>query len=102
MLAHILPDPNPLAHFWYWVEVHVGAINESNAYYGFWSGFGSDFGEVTLFGGLIVLVHHLNCGHKGCWRLHRHTTKDGHKLCKKHIQMPNSELDLHKIHPDHL
>lgn len=87
---------------WHWVEVHTGTVNESGPYYGFFSGFGSDIGELALVGGLVTLVRSRNCNHKGCWRYGVHTTKNGHKLCKTHISMPNAELEVHPIHDDHL
>jgi hypothetical protein len=85
----------------HWFFIHTGTYNESGPYYGFFSGFGSDIGEVTLIALAVGGIRHLNCGHKGCWRPGRHTTKNGHKLCKKHIGWPNEALDLHPIHEDH-
>jgi hypothetical protein len=76
----------------------LGMDNASGRVYLFWSGF---FGDVTIFAAVIVGLHHLNCGNKGCWRIARHTTANGHKLCKKCITKPNSNLTLHEIHPDH-
>ena len=73
----------------------------SPAYYNAWSGWVSDLGEVTLIAGMVAAARHINCGHRGCWRPYRHITKDGHKLCKKHVQLPLSQLDLHEIHEDH-
>lgn len=90
-----------LAHLWAWIEVHTGTVNESGPYYGFWSGFGSDIGEVTLIGGLILAARHANCAHRTCWRLGRHITVDGHKLCRHHLGKPLKELDLPYVHEDH-
>ena len=92
---------NWFPHFWHWVEVHTGTVNEPGPYYGFWSGFGSDIGEVALLGGMVALVRHHNCQNKGCWRLSKHTTANGHRLCKKCIGKPNAHLTLHPIHSDH-
>ena len=94
-------DPNPLAHLWYWIEVHVGAVRETRAYYGWWSGFGSDLGEVTLLGGAIAVWHHHNCHNGGCWRLGKHATPDGYKLCKTCVGKPKTALTLHEVHTDH-
>jgi hypothetical protein len=90
-----------LAHLFYWIEVHTGTVNESGPYYGFWSGFGSDIGEVVLIGGVVAVVRHHTCAHRPCRRLSRHVTKDGHKLCRTHLKLPASELDLPDVHPDH-
>ena len=85
----------------HWFFIHTGTYNEPGPYYAFWSGFGSDIGEVTLVALFFGWLHHINCGHKGCWRPFRHTTKKGHRLCKKHIAWPDADLDLHEIHEDH-
>lgn len=87
---------------WHWVEVHTGTVNESGPYYGFFSGFGSDIGEVTLIAGVIALYRQHNCHQPGCWRLAKHETAEGYKLCKKCVGCSKEELDLHEIHPDHL
>lgn len=84
MIAAILRDPNPLAHLWYWVEIHVGAINESNAYYGFWSGFGSDLGEVTLLAGILAAYRHHSCHVRGCARLGKPVDGTPYLACPKH------------------
>ena len=76
-------------------------MNEGGPYYGFWSGFGSDIGEVTLIAGIGAVVHHHNCHNRGCWRLGKHTTGDGYKLCKKCIAKPLDDLTLHEVHSDH-
>jgi hypothetical protein len=90
---------------WHWVEVHTGTVNEAGPYYGFWSGFGSDLGEVTLITAVLASVFSFyrshECHNEPChWPAH-HTTKNGHRLCKKCISLPNDKLVLHDIHPDH-
>jgi hypothetical protein len=90
-----------LSHLWHWFEVHTGTVNESGPYYGFWSGFGSDIGEITLLGAVIAGMKHLNCHNKGCPWPGRHTTSEGYKLCKRCISKSRDELTLHKIHEDH-
>lgn len=77
-----------MSAFLHWLAVHTGTVNEGGPYYGFFSGFGSDIGEVALIGGLVQLVRHQNCEVKGCWRFHHRATAAGHKVCKVH-------------HPDH-
>ncbi len=61
--------------------------------YAFWSGFGSDLGEVTLVGivtgGLAAFWTKHNCHVHHCWRLAWHPDPEhGHPVCKRH-------------HPDH-
>jgi len=52
-----------------WILHYTGCDNLSGPWYGFWSGFGSDLGELLLLGGLVTLVRHHNCHVKGCWKI---------------------------------
>ncbi len=57
--------------------------------YQWWSGIGSDIGEVTILGGVVMVLRHVNCNSPRCLRVGRHPTADGqHHLCRHH-------------HPDH-
>lgn len=89
----------PVLH---WLAIHTGTLNEGGPYYAAWSGWVSDIGEVAIIGGVFQLAHHHNCHQKGCWRIGRHVTKDGYKLCRTHVGMPCDDLTLHPIHPDHV
>lgn len=73
-----------LAHLWHWVEVHTGTVNESGPYYGFWSGFGSDLGEVTLLGAVLAAWRHKNCHHPGCLRVGRPVDGTPYTACHRH------------------
>jgi hypothetical protein len=89
----------------HWLAVHSGTDipnGQYSVYYNFWSGIGSDIGEVVLIGGLVTLVRHHNCHNKGCWRIGLHTTNTGYKLCKTHVALPLDDLDLHSVHEDHV
>jgi hypothetical protein len=68
----------------HWLAVHTGTVDEPGPWYGFWSGFGSDLGEIALAGGVITLVRHRNCEVHHCWRLGRHQTGGGHRVCRRH------------------
>ena len=46
--------------------------------YDFWSGIGSDLGELTI---VLVLWRHLNCHAEGCWRPARHQMGG---FCRRH------------------
>lgn len=72
-----------LAHVSYWLNpLWDGG-------YQFWSGIGSDIGEVLIFGGLVAFYHRHNCHVHKCWRLSWHPHPEhGHPVCRKH-------------HPDH-
>lgn len=90
-----------LQHIWWWIEVHTGTVNESGPYYGFWSGFGSDLGEIAILGGIVAFYRTHECHTSTChWPAH-HTTADGYRLCKKCVGKPVEDLSLHFIHPDH-
>jgi hypothetical protein len=68
-----------------WLAHLFGLDNLSGSYYGFWSGAGSDLGELAIVGGLVTLVRHRTCHVHRCWRLGRHPV-DGtpHVVCRKH------------------
>jgi len=91
-----------LSHLWWWVEVHTGTVNESGAYYGFWSGFGSDLGELTILGGVIQIARHANCHSKGCWRIAKHPVEGTpYKVCRKchpTINGKPTRADIHAAH----
>ena len=79
----------------HWLAVHTGTVNESGPYYGFWSGFGSDIGEVAIIGGLIGVARNHNCHVKGCWRwAHHEYEMDGatYKLCRIHHPATSDRL----------
>jgi hypothetical protein len=73
----------------HWLAVHTGTVNEAGPYYGFWSGFGSDIGEVTIVGGLLAIYKKHNCHSRWCWRFGHHDFADEAtgitwKLCRAH------------------
>jgi hypothetical protein len=73
---------------WNWLlhEIGVRPTSGSGAY-AFWSGFGSDIGEVAIIGGLVTVVRRQNCGVQGCWHFGRHEYEMNgikHKLCANH------------------
>lgn len=72
---------------------YTGADDVTGAWYGFWSGFGSDLGEVLLLGGLFAMYRHHNCQVKGCWRLGRQVHGTHDVLCRKH----HSEASQQKL-----
>ena len=96
-------DPNPLAHLWAWIEVHVGAQNEAGSYYGFWSGFGRDLSEITLVAALIAELRHINCHTKRCWRIGKHPVEGTpYRVCAKcHPTVPDGGATKDHIHRAH-
>ncbi len=56
----------------------LGLDNAAGSWYLFWSGVGSDLGELTI---VAVIYHHVNCHEPGCWRPSRHQMGG---YCRKH------------------
>jgi hypothetical protein len=56
----------------------------SGPFYGWWSGAGSDLSELGILAALLTHIRHINCEVRGCWRLGRHATAAGHKVCRHH------------------
>ena len=85
---------------WHWIEVHTGSVNESGPYYGFWSGFGSDLGELALLGSIAAVWRHHNCGVQGCWRIGRHRVAGTtHTVCRRHH--PEDAPSAQQVIDDH-
>jgi len=62
--------------------LHVlGIDTTAGPWYAFWSGFGSDLGELAIVG---VVWNHLNCHEAGCWRIARHAHAG---RCRKHAHV---------------
>ena len=78
------------AWFWahglqHWLAVHTGTDNEPGDYYGAFSGWVSDLGEVALLGAIFGAWHRVNCHAKGCWRIGRqHVSGTTYVTCRKH------------------
>jgi hypothetical protein len=83
----------------HWLAVHTGTVNEAGPYYGFWSGFGSDIGEIAIIGGLVTVVRRHNCEVHGCWRIGRHQTAAGHHVCRRHH--PDDRLTAENVTAAH-
>jgi hypothetical protein len=75
----------------HWLAVHTGTVNEGGPYYGFWSGFGSDLGELALLGAIGGMYHKHTCHSRGCWRIGRHIV-DGTPWCNRHHEHARSRV----------
>lgn len=65
--------------------LHVFGIDDAGGrWYAFWSGAGSDLGELAIIGALAGLYRKHNCEVHKCWRLARHGTAGGHSVCRRH------------------
>lgn len=92
----------------HWVALHTGIIHGGpDVFYNFWSGFGSDLGEVTLISAVAVGVYtgvrKVNCHTKGCWRIGHHPL-DGTPfiLCRHHHpHVPNGGASHEQILEQH-
>lgn len=71
--------------------------------YAFWSGIGSDFGQVTLITAVIASTltfwRHHECNQEGCHRLGRF--KHGHlQLCHRHHPLVPDDGKINQTHID--
>jgi hypothetical protein len=82
-----------------WLFWLFGLGNGSSSQYLFWSGIGSDLTELAIVGGLITMVRPRNCEIHRCWRLGRHQSAAGHRLCRKHH--PDDVLTVEDAHAAH-
>lgn len=77
--------PGPAGAVVNWLAHVLGVDDVSGRWYGFWSGFGSDLGELAIVGGLVTLVRHRNCHVHRCWRLGRHPVAGTQfTVCRRH------------------
>lgn len=87
-----------LQAFWWWFEVHTGTYippGEYSVYYNFWSGFGSDIGEVTIIVALISYYRSTRCHIDKCHRRGKYPFQH-YKLC--HIHHPKVDGELTHKH----
>lgn len=85
-----------LSWLWFWFEMHSGTLNEQGPYYGFFSGIGSDLGELALLTGIIGIYKHHKCA--TCFRIaHHDVAGTGLKTCHKHAN-PEDHARITKEH----
>jgi len=72
----------------HWLGYWLGLTNAAGPVYSFWSGFGSDLGELALLGGVISIARHGNCHVRGCLRFGKPVAGTPYRACHTH-------------HPDH-
>jgi hypothetical protein len=68
-----------------WLLHFLGVDTETGHAYAWWSGAGSDIGELAIIGGLAAMLRKHQCHQKGCIRIGRHTV-DGTPWCNRHHQ----------------
>jgi hypothetical protein len=95
----------------HWLGVATGATNEPGAFYGFWSGFGSDIAELGVLGAIATaayqLVRKYNCHEPRCWRVGTHPAAGGQfVLCYRHHPDYHGKKPTHdliaRMHREHL
>ena len=70
---------------WHGLAVFFGLTNPAGHAYAFWSGIGSDIGELTIIGGMIAIYRKHNCHVRGCWRIGRLSVKGTpYVVCHRH------------------
>jgi hypothetical protein len=83
----------------HWLEQWAYVHFLTGSYLQFWSGVGSDIGELTLVTAVLAGIAHTarinNCEKKGCWRLGLHRTAANHRACRKHH--PDDDLTAQDI-----
>lgn len=67
-----------------WLAHVLGLDSGSGGWYLWWSGPGSDLGELAIAAALAGILRKHNCEVHGCWRLGRHRTPAGHMVCRRH------------------
>ena len=71
-------------HAFRWFEAHTGIDKGTGPWYSFWSGFGSDLGEATIFAGGVALWRHHSCHVRGCVRVGRPLHGTPYLACPRH------------------
>jgi hypothetical protein len=66
--------------------LHTFGIDDtSGRWYAFWSGAGSDIGELAIIGALLGLLRKHNCHVHRCWRVGRHPVEGTpFTVCRHH------------------
>ena len=67
-----------------WLFVHAGLSSGNSPWYLFPSGAFSYLAVLSFFAGLWAFLRRHNCEVHKCWRLARHTTAAGHRVCRFH------------------
>lgn len=87
---------------WHWILTVTGDQQAGTRWNLAWSGFLS---AGVISGSIFTHTWHrmreANCHNKGCWRIGKTVTKDGHKLCRVCVKLPLTKLNLPVVHQDH-
>lgn len=68
-----------------WLAHVLGIDDVSGRWYAWWSGAGSDLGELAIVGALFATVRRHTCHVRRCWRLGRHPVAGTtYVVCRRH------------------
>ena len=82
-----------------WLANFMG-LSGTGPVYAFWSGFGSDLGEVVILGAIVGAYRKHTCHVKGCWRLSRRPVEGtSHIVCHRHH--PQGAPSAQRVLDDH-
>lgn len=76
----------------HWLMHVLGVDDVSGRWYGFWSGAGSDIGELALIGAVLGMFRKHNCHQRRCWRVGRHIV-NGTPYCNRHHEQARKGSD---------
>jgi hypothetical protein len=65
----------------YWLAYLAGLTDASGWPYLLWSGI---VGDAAIFAAAWSIVRRHNCEVHGCWRVGKHQTAAGHRVCRRH------------------
>lgn len=83
-----------------WLLHLFGIDTTTGPWYAFWSGAGSDIGELAIIGGLVTVVRSRRCHVHRCWRLGRHKVEGTpYIVCRRHH--PDGHLTHEALHRAH-
>ncbi len=86
----------------HWLLNFFGINNLAGYGYGFFSGIGSDLGEVAIIGAIIAVYRKHNCHVQGCWRISRHAVKGTPwVVCRKHHPEIDRAPTAAEVREDH-
>lgn len=85
-----------------WLSHFFGIDAPGSPFYNFWSGAGSDIGEIVIIGAIWQAYRKHNCGVKGCWRIGiRKVPGTEHVVCHTHHPLPKpSHQDVLNDHEE--
>lgn len=85
------------------IAVWLGLTNGGGHAYLWWSGFGANFGEYMLLGGLWAVYRRHNCHARRCWRIQRHPVAGTpYVTCRRHHPTADTvtAADIAQAHRD--